>query len=189
MTSAILELIIFSLPSLCYLRSARRRGCPPGEARAAVGWRAGSPADYALAIAITAVLLPVTYLALRAVPSGPVTAAGHMHITDGRASTAGGYLAIAVLAVAEEILFRGFIGGILFRRYGFAVGNIVQACIFLAPHLPLLLLSTALWPLLPIQLLAGWMLGLLRWKSSSVGPGSVAHVAANVLAPLLLLLA
>jgi uncharacterized protein len=186
MTSSILELIIFSLPSLGYLRLARRRGRAPGEARAAVGWRTGRPADYALAVAVTALLLPVTYLALRAVPAGLVTSSAHVHLSYGRASSTGGYLAIALLAMAEEILFRGFIGGIMFRRYGFAAGNAIQALAFLAPHLLLLLASTGLWPLLPVQLLAGWMLGLLRWKSSSVGPSSVAHVAANVLAPLLL---
>jgi membrane protease YdiL (CAAX protease family) len=188
MISSILELVIFALPSLFYLRAARRRGCPPADARAAVGWCLGDPAGYALAAAVTAVLLPVTYVALRAIPSGAVTGSTHLHVTYGRASTVSGYLAIAILAVAEEVLFRGFIGGILVRRYGFAVGNAIQAFVFLAPHLLLLLVSTAFWPLLPVQLLAGWLLGLLCWKSTSVGPCSVAHVAANVLAPLLLTL-
>lgn len=47
-------------------------------------------------------------------------------------------------------------------------------------------MSTAIWPLLPVQLVAGWLLGLLRHKSGSIGPSSLAHVAANLLAPLLL---
>jgi uncharacterized protein len=188
MISSILELVIFAVPSLLYMRAARQRGRTPADARAAVGWRTGDPASYAAAVAVTVVLLPVTYLALRAIPGGAVTTQAHLHVTYGRASTVGGYLAIAVLAVAEEVLFRGFIGGISFRRYGFAAGNTVQALVFLTPHLLLLLVSTAFWPLLPVQLLAGWLLGWLRWKSGSVGPGSVAHVAANVLAPFLLTL-
>lgn len=186
MSGSILELIIFTLPSACYLRVLRRRGCPPGQARAAVGWRAGDLPAYGLAVAVAVVLLPVTYLALRAIPHGAFVTSDHLHVTYGRASNAAGYLAIALLAVAEEILFRGFVAGILFRRFGFAAGNAIQALIFLAPHLLLLLVSTALWPLLPVQLLAGWLLGALRWKSASIGPCSVAHVAANVLAPLLL---
>jgi uncharacterized protein len=111
-----------------------------------------------------------------------------LHVTYGQASTAGGYAAVALLAIAEENLFRGFLAGLLFRRYGFAVGNVIQALIFTAPHLLLLLASIRFWPILPAQFVAGWLLGLLRDKSGSVGPGSLAHVAANVLAPLLLTL-
>jgi uncharacterized protein len=188
MIGSILELVIFSVPSVLYMRAARRRGCSPRDSRAAVGWQIGDPTAYGPAIAITAALLPVTYLALRAISNEPITTPAHLHVTYGQASTVGGYVAIAPLALAEEVLFRGFVAGIAFRRYGFAAGNVIQAFVFLAPHLLLLLVSTALWPLLPLQLLAGWLLGLLRWKSSSVGPGAVAHIAANVLAPLLLLL-
>lgn len=188
MIGSILELVIFSVPSVLYMRAARRRGRSPRDSRAAVGWQTGDAAPYGLAIAITAALLPVTYLALRAISNESITTSAHLHVTYGRASTVGGYVAIALLALAEEVLFRGFVAGIAFRRYGFAAGNVIQAFVFLAPHLLLLLVSTALWPLLPLQLLAGWLLGVLRWKSSSVGPGAVAHIAANVLAPLLLLL-
>ncbi len=69
---------------------------------------------------------------------------------------------------------------------GFAIGNVLQALVFLAPHLLLLLVSSSFWPLLPVQLLAGWLLGLLRERSGSIGPPTAAHVAANVLGPLLL---
>ncbi len=188
MISSILELIVCSLPSLLYVMRLRRRGRSAVQARAAVGWRIGDPRSYALAVVVAMVLLPLTYLALRMIPSGAVAGSAHLHISYGRASTLGGYLAIVFLAVAEEILFRGLIAGLLFRRYGFAVGNVIQALIFLAPHLLLLLVSTAIWPLLPVQLIAGWLLGLLRSKSDSIGPSSLAHIAANLIAPLLLTL-
>lgn len=185
--SSILELIVCGLPSLLYVMRLQRRGRSAVQARAAVGWRTGDPRSYALAVVVAmVVLLPLTYVALRMIPSGAVEGSAHLHISYGRASTLGGYLAIVFLAVAEEILFRGLIAGLLFRRYGFAVGNVIQALIFLAPHLLLLLVSTTIWPLLPVQLIAGWLLGLLRKKSDSIGPSSLAHVAANLLAPLLL---
>ena len=186
MASAVIELIIFSLPSLAYLRKLRRDGHSPVAARAAVGWRAGGARCYGLAALVTAALLPLTYIGLDAVPATALRGSAGLHVTYGRASTAAGYAAVALLATAEEILFRGLIAGVLFRRYGFAVGNVVQAFIFLAPHALLLLVSAGFWPLLPVQFAAGWLLGLLRWRSDSIGPCSAAHVAANLLAPLLL---
>jgi membrane protease YdiL (CAAX protease family) len=188
MIGSVIELILFSLPSAFYVRHLRRRGQAPGPARAAVGWQAGTPAAYGLAAAATLILLPITYLALHSIPHGalaPRTSSG-LHTTFGQVSTPGGYVQTALLAVAEEVLFRGLLAGWLMRRLGFAAGNLLQALVFLAPHLLLLLVSTAFWPLLPVQFAAGWLLGLLRYKSGSIGPPALAHVAANVLAPLLL---
>ncbi|MFC1982307.1 type II CAAX prenyl endopeptidase Rce1 family protein [Chloroflexota bacterium] len=45
------------------------------------------------------------------------------------------------VALGEEIFFRGFLGGWLVRRFGFAIGNTVQTSVFLLPHLPLLFIS------------------------------------------------
>ncbi len=90
-----------------------------------------------------------------------------------------------LLALAEEMFFRGFVAGLLFRRFGFRTGNIIQALIFLSPHLLLLLVSLRLWPLLPLQLIAGWVLGWLRQRSDSIGPGWLAHALTNLLPALL----
>ncbi|MFZ1993497.1 MAG: CPBP family intramembrane glutamic endopeptidase [Solirubrobacteraceae bacterium] len=182
---AVLELIVFSLPSLAYMRTLQRRGRTSADARAAVGWQLGNAETYRLAVAVALVLLAITYLAIRAIPTAAISIHSNLHATYGRATTGGGYAAIVLLAITEEILFRGLIAGVLIRRYGFAAGNLLQALIFFAPHLLLLVVSTAIWPLLPVQLVAGWLLGLLREKSGSIGPSSLAHVAANLLAPLL----
>jgi hypothetical protein len=61
MASSLLELILFSLPSLFYERALRRRESTSAEARAAVGWRVGDYGTYGLAIAVSAVPLPITY--------------------------------------------------------------------------------------------------------------------------------
>lgn len=82
-------------------------------------------------------------------------------------------------AIGEEILFRGFLGGILNRRLGFTVGNVIQAILFLLPHLLLLTISTQLWPMLILQFLSGWLFGWLCYKSESIIPSWLAHSLSN----------
>jgi len=103
----------------------------------------------------------------------------------GAPSSAADYVAIVLLALAEEMFFRGFVASLLFRRLGFQKGNLLQAVIFLAPHTLLLLVSVSLWPLLPLQLITGWVLGWLRERSGSIGPGWLAHALANLLPAIL----
>ncbi len=88
------------------------------------------------------------------------------------------------VALGEEIFFRGFLGGWLTRRFGFAIGNAAQALIFLLPHLLLLLVSLRLWSLVLVQLLLGWSIGWLRYHSNSILPGWLAHSLANALGAL-----
>lgn len=82
-------------------------------------------------------------------------------------------------ALGEEIFFRGFFGNFLIRKVGFAVGNILQAAVFLLPHLLLLTVSLKLWPVLIAQFIAGWLFGWLLYKSGSILPGWLAHSLSN----------
>ena len=84
----------------------------------------------------------------------------------------------------EEIFFRGLLGGWLERRIGFRVGNVVQAVVFLLPHLLLLMVSTSFWLVVVVQFLAGWVLGWLRSRSGSIFPGWLAHSLINVVGAL-----
>jgi membrane protease YdiL (CAAX protease family) len=79
------------------------------------------------------------------------------------------------VALGEEILFRGFLGGILFRKLGFVHGNLIQSAVFLLPHLLLLTVSGQLWPLLIAQFLGGWLFGWLLYQSKSILPSWLAH--------------
>ncbi len=179
MASSLLELVIFSLPSMIYVRRRRRSGDSQEHALSVVGLRSGTRSSYALALAL---VIPVTALAailLNLIPSH-VLHGGSKNVV-GAPSSAGDYVAIVVLALAEEMLFRGFVAGVLFRRLGFRLGNICQALIFLAPHMLLLLVSVSLWPLLPLQLIAGWLLGWLRERSDSIGPCWLAHALTNLI--------
>jgi len=83
------------------------------------------------------------------------------------------------IALGEEIFFRGFLGGILFRKIGFIAGNIIQSIIFLLPHLLLLTISVRLWPILLMQFLGGWIYGWIFYKSESILPSWLAHSLGN----------
>lgn len=180
--SSVLELLIFSIPSVVYVRRLQNRGKSRREAWAAVGWQPGPLTGYWIAIGVLIALTPIIYLATRSIP---VAILYSPHVVISESATGSGIVASSLLALAEEVLFRGLIAGRLLDRYGFMVGNGLQALIFLAPHLLLLLVSITFWPLALVQFIAGWLLGAVRYKSGSILPGWLAHAGANVLAPLL----
>jgi membrane protease YdiL (CAAX protease family) len=81
---------------------------------------------------------------------------------------------------SEELLFRGLIAGSLGRRLPLWVANLLQALVFLVPHLFVLKVMPELWPLLPIVFAASLLMGWLRIRSGSIlGPWLI-HAAANV---------
>lgn len=102
-----------------------------------------------------------------------------------RLTSVGAAIGIALRAVGEEVFFRGLLDGVLMRRLGFRWGNLLQAIIFLVPHMALLLLDVMLWPLLPAQFAAGWLLGWLRHKTDTFVPGAVVHVMVNIVVGLI----
>lgn len=183
MPGAVLETIAFSLPSLIYLMTLRHRGASGAQARDAVGFRAAPVDEYGRALVVLGVTIVGGYTAVQFIPSAEFSAPG---VVTNAVSSIGGDLAVVLRALGEEVFFRGLLGGILLRRLGFARGNAVQALIFLAPHCLLLLISTRLWPILPAQLVAGWLLGWLRHRSGSIGPSWFAHAGANLAAGLLI---
>ncbi len=85
-------------------------------------------------------------------------------------------------AVGEEVFFRGLLGGVLIRRLGFGWGNLLQAVLFLVPHLALLLADVRLWPVIPVQFVTGWLLGWLRHRTGTFVPGAAVHAIANIAA-------
>ncbi len=183
MVSALFELVILSLPSLIYERRLERAGSSRAAARRVIGLQAGTASAYLVAAILIVPITAVAALLLNVIPTGILH--GHSKNIVGAPSTAGDYLAIVVLALAEEMFFRGFVAGLSFRRFGFKTGNLVQALVFFAPHLLLLLVSLSLWPLLPLQLIAGLVLGWLRQRSDSIGPCWLLHAATNTIPALL----
>jgi membrane protease YdiL (CAAX protease family) len=80
----------------------------------------------------------------------------------------------------EEVLFRGLIAGSLGRRLPFLWANLIQALVFLLPHLLVLTVMPEMWGLLPLVFATALFLGWARLRSESIlGPWLV-HAAANV---------
>lgn len=81
---------------------------------------------------------------------------------------------------SEEFLFRGLIAGSLSRRLSILWANVLQALIFLLPHLLILFIMPEIWAILPIVFGVALFKGWVRIKSGSIiGPWLI-HAAANV---------
>lgn len=193
--SAIAELIALGIPSGIYVAVRGRRG-EGRAARRTMGLTRGTTGGYALAIAVFAIALVLSYLSVRGIaalahghdlPAGRTGTGGGLTVTAGPRPGPAGDVSTVLTTAAEEVFFRGFLAGLLIERLGFATGNTIQALLFLAPHALLLAVAPVLWPVLPTQLLAGWLLGWLRHRSGSIGPCCLAHAATNILAPLLVI--
>lgn len=92
-----------------------------------MGLTAAPPNVYIQGLAVTGLLVVLAVAALAPIRTGAL----HGSVTVvGKATTPSGYSAIVVLALAEEVFFRGFIAGLLFRRFGFRVANTLQALVF-----------------------------------------------------------
>ena len=174
------ELVLLCLPTIVYLIAQsrgqdRRSGFRAALARAGVSW--GSPAGYGWALLVLLLLMLTAWLPLALIPADVQDKFG---LSIARLTSVGTAIGIALRAVGEEVFFRGLLGGVLMRRLSFRWGNLLQATIFLVPHVALLLLDVRLWPLLPAQFAAGWLLGWLRHKTDTFVPGAVLHAIINI---------
>ena len=110
-----------------------------------------------------------------------------------RFTGSGIYGAIAVLfyafiqtGLSEEILFRGFLGKKLSEKFGFRVGNTVQAVVFGLVHVVLLSSAFTLLPLIGVGVLtavSGWIMGWVNEEAAggSILPSWMMHSLANLL--------
>lgn len=124
-------------------------------------------------------LLLTGWLAIVLVPSETLNMPG---VSVAQVTTMGAVLGVVLRAVGEEVFFRGLLGGVLIRRLGFGWGNLLQAVLFLVPHLALLLADVRLWPVIPVQFVTGWLLGWLRHRTGTFVPGAAVHAIANIAA-------
>ena len=188
--------IFFLLPSLITLIVLRIRRQPWTKIFALLGWQLGAPVYYLWALGFVLVsALPLLAIALFVFPdlyqhpAPGTTLYDYARLGFSFFSVLSAFLyEFFYTALGEEVFFRGLLGGWLMRRFGFWVGNLLQTLIFLVPHLLILLAGLNLWPLLILQLLAGWLLGWLRYKSGSILPGMVMHSLVNTLSDLLAML-
>jgi membrane protease YdiL (CAAX protease family) len=80
----------------------------------------------------------------------------------------------------EELVFRGLIAGSLARRLPLVWANLLQAAIFLLPHLLILKTMPQLWMLLPLIFLLALVMGWVRIKSGSIIGSWLIHAVLNV---------
>ena len=81
---------------------------------------------------------------------------------------------------AEEFLFRGLIAGSLGRRLPLIWANLLQALVFLAPHVLVLFVMPSIWVVLPLVFVGGLFAGWLRIRSQSIFGPWLLHASANV---------
>lgn len=175
-------LIAFSAPSILYIGILAIRRVPFSESRRNVGWMLCKWSDVLRALGIFVVLALISFFMLKFIPSQLLNSSSQY---AGQSLSVRSILAALAneafyVALGEEIFFRGFLGNWLFRRIGFRLGNLIQATIFLLPHLLLLNISSAIWPVFIVQLCAGWLQGWLLYKSKSIFPGWLVHTASNL---------
>ena len=81
-----------------------------------------------------------------------------------------------VVAVAEEVHFRGLVLGALSSRFGTGRALMLSAALFAVPHA---FLNGVLW--IPLFVADGLLFGALRLRTGSVVPPIVAHLLGNFL--------
>jgi len=183
--SAVLNTVILAgLPFLFYFIHHRRKGRTFGEIARRAGLQVGDPRYIAACVPLTVVT--VAALLVWPPPLEPFLRDGSPQASFIGLGVSGQSIAMALLygviktGFSEELLFRGMIAGSLSRRMSPARANVLQALIFLLPHLLVMLVMPELWMLLPVIFLASLVVGWVRIRSGSIlGPWLI-HAAANV---------
>jgi membrane protease YdiL (CAAX protease family) len=184
--SALVNLLVLAgLPFLLYFayqkwrykrrfgEVARRAGLRLGEARY-VG--------YSLAFALAGVAILVIWPP----PLEPFLRPGSPQQSFQGLGLAGAALPMALLygvvktGFPEELLFRGLIAGSLSRRFSLLWANVVQALIFLIPHLLVLRIMPEMLGILPVIFASALFVGWVRIKSGSIIGGWVIHASSNI---------
>jgi membrane protease YdiL (CAAX protease family) len=97
-------------------------------------------------------------------------------------------------SLSEEILFRGFLSRVFTAKWGFNIGNTVQAILFGGLHGVMLVNQTGIFPALIVVLITGgigFSMGMMneRLAGGSIIPGWVLHGATNFISSVMLLYA
>ena len=185
--------IIFSIPAIIYFFVQRRKGKSKTELSENLGLTISRLKYYGFGLLIAATTIGLTYLLLKFVTPDIFENENIGTNIYRNWTLTFGTIILAFLretiyvTFGEELFFRGFLAGILIRKFGLTVGNILQALIFLLPHLLLLTINTDFWTYLIIIAIMGWILGLLRHKSKSIFPGLLTHSIVNTFAATLVM--
>ena len=183
------SLLIYLIPVIIYgvaVCPAERAGCREVAKRLGLVPGKGRYYIWAVGLAVATAVLPVLVIRMMG-----AEVLGHENIAlsrfIGQSLTVASLLSAVSFGVletglGEELLFRGLIAGALGRRMRLWAANVIQAAIFVLPHLLLVSADTRLWPLaVPIPLASGLILGWLRLESGSILPGWIVHALGNII--------
>ena len=181
------QLILLSAPSIIYIFINIKRGKEWKHIQKELGWTRGKPVHYIQALGVALVTGVSMLGVMRMVPddvleSPMVSTSVYAGMYLSLFSFLGAWIREGFyVALGEEVFFRGLLGGWLERRYGFNIGNLIQASVFLLPHLLPLLVSTSFWLVVVIQFFVGLALGFLRSRSGSIFPCWLTHSLMNAI--------
>lgn len=183
--STLLNLVLFAgLPFLgywLYHRLRHKRRFAEIAARAGLRWGEPRYLAYSAAIAAACVAILLAWHPPLASFTGPSSPQKNFIGLGIGATSIGLALLYGMVKTGfcEELLFRGLIAGSLARRMPLGWANLLQAAIFLAPHLLILIARPELWMLLPAVFAGGLLCGWLRIKSGSFFGPWLIHGAVN----------
>ncbi|MDO5075746.1 CPBP family intramembrane glutamic endopeptidase [Corynebacterium sp.] len=167
------ELLLFSIPTIAYLawhRNSLR------EAARVMGFARPRPKDLTLAVITALVLAALSWPIIRLIPPEVLSSPNIALPTI----TALSLVSTAARAAGEEILFRGFLQGLLGQRLGALPTIAIVSALFLLPHVPLLLVSWSLVGLVALQFVAGVGMCYLRHITGNIAAPTIVHVVLNV---------
>ncbi len=152
------------------------------------------PGDTVLtALFIALVYIGAIFLCMKRLPDG-VTAAGSQFAGGGLKALPAVFLyAFIRTALAEEILFRGFLLKQIQNKFGFMVGNTVQALLFGLLHgIPFGIVTKSVFTCILLTLLPGlmgWYQGWLNEKqcNGSIVPSWLMHGCVNLISAITML--
>lgn len=183
---AVFQLVVFSaIPFIWWLVTARKK-------ENFFRWIGLKPVQGSWAMAILWILI---FFALCAISQLWITPALIPAGVTAQSSYAGlGWAALPNVmlfgmvktGLAEEIVFRGFLGKRLSAKLGFRWGNLIQGLLFGLLHGVLFFMVTTPLKALGIVLLtgfSGWLLGLMneKYAGGSILPSWLAHGLGNVI--------
>jgi membrane protease YdiL (CAAX protease family) len=184
--SALLNLVVFAgFPFFAYFVYQKwRHKRPFGEIlrRAGLQLGAGRYLAYSAALACAGVAIvvlwppPLDPLVRKGSPQRPFVGLGF----GGPALLMALLYGVVQTGFPEELLFRGLIAGSLSRRLPLLWANLVQALIFLIPHLLVLTVMPEMWGILPIIFAFSLFCGWVRIKSGSILGPWLLHASGNV---------
>lgn len=189
--STILQLLVFTLiPFIVYLISHRKaKGFWEYIGLKSSNRKANALAVLAsLIFLVPPIILTFVHDGFREIMTDPKSISGHFRALGFSVPVLVmiGMTAILKTALAEEILFRGFIAKRLVARLGYPVGNVIQALIFGALHFFLFIMVSDNWFfLIFIFIFSGLGAYVSTYLNEQVAggsiiPGWISHALANL---------